>query len=252
MKIFFSEYLSDYTTYTFSYAVYCLKESQSELPEIYSRGFLPYTGNISLEQDIFYLARSLRVDLSRFSDTSENRRINRKASELNIRIEAGRKEEFDTASPEFRAFCTEYAESRFVGGVMNEDRLEYVLTRSTLTHILTYRSDTKIYGYVFAALEREAFQYWYAFFDTDYLSSHSLGKWMMWSAIHWAKQNGAKYAYLGTCYKEKALYKVRDHEGVEFFDGEGWNPDKELLKHLCRTDESPKDRDLFKQQWTLS
>ena len=79
--------------------------------------------------------------------------------------------------------------------------------------------------------------YWYSFFDVAYLKSHSLGKWMMWRTIHWAKENNLDYVYLGTCYKEKALYKVRDHKGVEFFDGVRWNEDVELLKYLCKKDE---------------
>ncbi|MCX6379550.1 MAG: hypothetical protein NT023_08750 [Armatimonadetes bacterium] len=57
-----------------------------------------------------------------------------------------------------------------------------------------------------------------------------------------------QYAYLGTCYQPKALYKVRDHKGCEFFDGTGWNDDKTLLKTLCNADsEPPASADLFKQ-----
>ena len=66
MKIFFSENNVDYGTYTFNYAIYAQKESMAELTEIYDKGFLPYTGNINIESDLFYLARSLRVDLQNF------------------------------------------------------------------------------------------------------------------------------------------------------------------------------------------
>jgi len=82
MNIFFSENHPDYSTYTFNYAIYCIKEAQNELPKIYEKGFLPYTGNLKIAADIFYLARSLRVNLERFTDTSENRRINRKITDL--------------------------------------------------------------------------------------------------------------------------------------------------------------------------
>ena len=52
MKIFFSESENDYSTYTFSYAAYAVKEAQNELPQIYERGFLPYTSKPEIEPEI--------------------------------------------------------------------------------------------------------------------------------------------------------------------------------------------------------
>lgn len=248
MKIFYSEYLTEYTTYTFSYAVYCLQENPEEIGEIYARGFLPYTGNTELKGNYFYLARSLRVDLSKFEDTSENRRVNRKIEELGIQLVHVEKKLFDTHNPEFVTFCTYYAEERFLGGSMGEERLGYVTSRDTLTHIFKFCSGTKTYGYVLAFMDQNILHYWYSFFDIAFLKSHSLGKWMMWRILSWAKDNGLKHVYLGTCYKEKGLYKFRDHKGTEFFDGEKWNGDMKLLKDLCNADESGKQKkqDLFK------
>lgn len=247
MKTFLSEYQNDYTTYTFSYALYALKESQAEIPEIYARGFLPYTGRLDIAGDVFYLARSLRVNLSQFSESSENRRVTRLASELDIQIEICPKARFDTQAPAFREFCLHYAEERFAGGNMGEARFDYVLSREILTHILTFTSRGQVLGYLFAVLEGTILHYWYAFFDTAYLHSHALGKWMMLHTLLFAKREGLEYAYLGTCYTPKALYKVRDHRGCEFFDGMGWNGDVQLLKTLCNNDaEAVSDRDLFK------
>jgi len=248
MKIVFSEYHTDYTTYTFSYAVYCVQERPDETTEIYERGFLPYTGNTAFRDDIFYLARSLRVNLSKFENTSENRRVNRKVEQLGINVIAGKKSSLNTDDPAFISFCTRYAEQRFCDGRMDEQRLRYIVGRSTLTHILTFRSDEKIFGYVFTFLNPDILHYWYAFFDIAYLKSHSLGKWMMWKTIQWAKERGVKNVYLGTCYREKSLYKIRDHKGIEFFDGVKWNNDVKLLKHLCKTDENKyrRNHDLLK------
>jgi hypothetical protein len=248
MKIVFSEYLTEYTTYTFSYAVYCIQEKPEEISVIYERGFLPYTGNTAFTGNIFYLARSLRVDLSKFEDTSENRRVNRKIEELRITIIPTEKLLFDTGDPAFISFCTNYAEERFLGGTMDDQRVRYVIGRDTLTHIFTFRSEAQIFGYVFTLLNHDILHYWYAFFNIAYLKSHSLGKWMMWKTLRWAKEQGLKYVYLGTCYKEKALYKIRDHKGIEFFDGVRWNSDVKLLKYLCKADENgyQKTHDLLK------
>ena len=45
-----------------------------------------------------------------------------------------------------------------------------------------------------------------------------------------------KYIYLGTCYGEDSLYKVRDFKGIEYFDGNEWIDDIEKLKSLCKID----------------
>ena len=78
MKIFKSESFVDYSTYTFNYAIYCIKEDQSEIPEIYNKGFLPYSNNMDLKFETYYFARSLRVDIEYFKESSENRRVAKK------------------------------------------------------------------------------------------------------------------------------------------------------------------------------
>ena len=249
MKIFYSEYQTDYSSYTFSYAVYCVKEHFDELSSIYAQGFLPYTGDLSLAEDYFYLARSLRVNLSRFATASENRRVDRKILPLSIEMEVLNRTDFDATDATFVQFCHAYAEERFAGGSMSPERLSYVLSRDLITQIFRFATPDKTYGYVLAVVAGDTLHYWYSFYDTDYMRSHSLGKWMMWKVIDWAQQQGLAYAYIGTCYREKSLYKVRDHKGVEFFDGRSWNDDTAFLKELCRSDEATKTADMLKSDW---
>lgn len=253
MKIFYSEFINNYSTYTFSYVPYCLKEAEYETPSIYDRGFLPFTAKINFDGDIFYLARSVRVNLNNFFDTSENRRVNKIISGLdNIEVTVNKKQDFDTEDPRFIDFCLKFAEERFSGGNMKEERFNYLLGRNNLNHILTYHSQEKIYAYILTNISDGMLHYWFAFYDTDHIN-YSLGKWIMWKTIHFAKENSLKYVYLGTCYTPKGLYKVRDHKGVEFFDGINWNPDIKLLKKLCENDLSPNSSvDLFKISEELS
>lgn len=246
MKIFYSESGVDYSSYTFNYAIYCLKEHQQELPQIYDRGFLPYTGNLQIQENIFYLARSLRVDLEEFRDTSENRRVDRKVEELNIRLEVFKKSEFDITDPVFIDFCSAYAADRFSGGAMSKERFLYVLHSAITTHIFYFYNEYRNLGYVLACQEGNMLHYWFAFFDTEYMKSHSLGKWMMWRSITWAKENGLAHVYLGTCYGSHSLYKVRDHKGLEYFNGAGWSSDMKLLKMRCKTDQLERTADDFK------
>lgn len=248
MKIFFSEYRSDYTTYTFGYTAYCIKEPKDALADIYDQGFLPFTGESKIDHTIFYMARSLRVDLSKFSDSSENRRVNRKVAELGLSFDVIPKENFNLKDPSFRRICLDYAALRFVGNEMTPKRLDYVLSRETTSHIFEYKSQGKTFGYLFACIDDKMLHYWFAFFDVQLMASHSIGKWMMWSAIDWAKQNNLQYAYLGTAYNTKSLYKIRDFKGSEYFDGAGWNTDIKQLKTWCKTDAQERNIDRFKEQ----
>ena len=246
MKIFLSENNVDYGSYTFNYAVYALKESQSELTEIYEKGFLPYTGNASIESELFYLARSLRVDLEKFDDTSENRRVNRLVEPLDVQLEVIEKSEFDTKDPEFVAFCANYINERIGEDNMSLERWDYILSQETGTHFFKFSNAERPLGYVLAAINDDLVHYWFAFFDTEFMRSHSLGKWIMWRVIRWSKDNNKKNIYLGTAYKPAALYKIRDHKGLEFWDGQKWNTDNKILKDWCQTDLEPRASDRFK------
>ncbi|MCP9769191.1 GNAT family N-acetyltransferase [Lacihabitans sp. LS3-19] len=246
MKIFFSENNADYGTYTFNYAIYAQKESEAELNELYEKGFLPYTGNIHIEKELFYLARSLRVNLENFDDTSENRRVNRQIESLNIKLDLIEKSSFELSDPDFKVFCANYINERIGEDNMSLERWDYILKQTTGTHLFKFSNSEKTLGYVLASITDEYVHYWFAFFDTEYMRSHSLGKWMMWRVIRWSKDNNKKYTYLGTAYKPAALYKIRDHKGLEFFDGKGWNNDSKTLKEWCQTDLETKDADRFK------
>lgn len=248
VKVFRAEFDANYGTYSFGYAVYAVPEAPEELGEVYGRGFLPYTGDLTLKTQVFYMARSLRIETELFSDSSENRRVNRKASFLEIEPTIHALADFDTSSPDFLSLCHTYAEERFSGGAMPPGRLNYVLDGNLLTHIIEFSSRTKTYGYVFAVTGADFLHYWFSFFDARYLQSHSMGKWMMWRTICLARDEGLSRVYLGTCYGSKGLYKARDHKGVAFFDGTDWNADFALLKALAHRDDEDKPRtsDLFK------
>ncbi len=246
MKVFFSEHNVDYKSYTFAYANYALREGNEAIGPIYEKGFLPYSANTEIKDEVFYMARSLRVDLSRFEDTSENRRVNRQIEPLEIKLEIIEKENFDLSSEEFIKFCTKYINERIGEDNMTIDRWKYILSRPLATHLLKFSNAEHTMGYVLAALNADMLHYWFAFFETNFMKTHSLGKWIMWKTISWAKENGLKHVYLGTAYKPAALYKIRDHKGLEFWDGNVWNQDVKLLKNYCENDGNTMPSDRFK------
>lgn len=247
MKIFLSENTVDYKSYTFNYAKYCVMESVEELTAIYEQGFLPYSGDLRINKEIFYLARSLRVDIERFDDSSENRRVNRAVEPLGIEVEVIPKIDFDLQNADFQSFCEKYINERIGDENMSTERLTYILERQVATHIIRFYNSEQDFGYVLGIMNDDILHYWFAFFDTEYMRTHSLGKWIMWRTIRWAADNGKKYVYLGTAYKPSALYKIRDHKGLAFFDGKGWNTHINTLKDWCKSDEEPMPSDRFKQ-----
>lgn len=244
MKIFLSESLVDYQTYTFNYAVYCIRENRHELPQIYDKGFLPYSNDVKLEYETYYLARSLRVDLERFKETSENRRVIKKISILDPSFRKIPIDEFDIDDADFQDFCFDFAGKRF-SEPLSRERLKYILKTKSISDIFEFSLGDKQVGYVIAIIEGEMLHYWFAFFDLNY-PEYSLGKFMMYSVINWSHQNGLKYVYLGTSYGEKSLYKVRDFKGLSFFDGNQWKADMKSLKLKCKSDKDF-DKDDFKQ-----
>ncbi len=247
MRIFYSEFNSNYSTYTFGYAVYAIADKQEEIEEIYEKGFLPYSADISKVEEIFYLCRSLRVRLSDFSDSSENKRINRKMEGLEPELECIALKDFDINNADFQAFCLHYAKERFVGGSLSQERWAYILKRGNGTHILRFRRGGKVLGYVLVGLHGGAVHYWFSFYDLEISQDLPLGKWLMWRTIKWAQDEGREFVYLGTCYKESGLYKVRDHKGVEYFNGSGWSNDTVRLKELCKSDGGEHESDIFKR-----
>lgn len=246
MKIFYAESAIDYASYTFPYGVYCVAESMDEFPEIYEHGFLPYTDRTELDESVLYKARSLRVRLENLTSTSENRRTDRKMEELGLKTEWIDIEDFDINNSTFRNLCEKYTAARFKNGQMSSVRLDYVLNHDLASQIWTCAIQDKVIGYVFLSTHGNMVHYWYAFMSLDYLDDYPIGKWMMWNVLKEAQGKGFKYCYLGTCYGNHSLYKVRDHNAIEYYDGLGWNQDKKLLKNLCKSDGDRGVKDAFK------
>src|SRR5690625_2943155 len=96
MRIFYSEFRNDYSSYTFFYVPYYVFESIQNHSRIYNKGFLPYTGDPEMTNYLYYMARSLRVNLSEFSLISENRRVLRRFEEYTMNYEWIRKNEFSS------------------------------------------------------------------------------------------------------------------------------------------------------------
>src|SRR6516225_4147835 len=117
MKLLFSEHKPDYSHYTYPYVVWAFPEPGEKLPQIFNAGFLPSTR----EMDRFYLVRQVRVNLTKFQPSSENRRILRKGDGLTMKLVP--RAEFDYSPAKREAFKA-YADVRYGKDIMGYARLD--------------------------------------------------------------------------------------------------------------------------------
>ncbi len=123
-----------------------------------------------------------------------------------------------------------------------------ILEHDHCTHVchIQHKQDTA--AILFLACEAEAWHYWFAFFTTERFADLPLGKWSMTNFLVQANEQQIPFAYLGTCYMPASLYKVRDYNGISYFDGNMWVSDKDRLKQLCKNEQISDVTDRIKTQ----
>lgn len=231
MKLLFSEFAPDYSRYLYPYVVWAMPEAGETPADLYAAGFHPASPDLKR----FTLCRHLRVPLAAWSPSSENRRILRKGE--GCILERIRRQDFEFTA-ERKARWLAFAEDRFGRGVMSGDRLDGLMNGGVITDVLVCRDpgdgDREL-GVVLMYLEPvRMVHYYYAFYDTTH-PNRSLGLFLMTAAVQFFRDAGFQFLYLGTCYSERALYKVQ-FEGIEFFDGLAWSTEIEQLKFMVRRD----------------
>ncbi|NOZ62886.1 MAG: hypothetical protein GXO74_14595 [Calditrichaeota bacterium] len=239
MKILFSEHKSDYVNYIFPYAIWAIPEKGETPAQIFAQGFLP----ASRELDRFYMTRHIRIDLKKFSRSSENRRILRKGDDIAFKLL--KREEFDYTD-EWREFCKYYADIKFGKDVMSYPRLESLFNSKIINHILLFTDTKKDKDIGIVTLyfeEKNLAYYYYSFYDLSYYR-RNLGMFMMTSAVDYFSKLGFEHIYLGTCYSRNALYKTQ-FSGCQFFNGFRWSENLKELKFMVQREQNVVDRHLL-------
>jgi len=228
MKLLFSEAVPDPLHYVYPYVVWGFLEPGETPADALAAGFLPSTPAV----DRFYLVRQIRVPLSEWKATSENRRVLRLASSMRVELIPRAAFEYSAIR---RASWLAFAEARFGCGVMSGERLDRLMAAAVVTHLLHFTDGITgaDLGTVLLYLEAPCLAfYYYAFYSLAPEARH-VGMAMMTRAVEHFAQAGVSYLYLGSCYHESALYKTQ-FEPLEFFNGFRWSRNREELKHLIR------------------
>lgn len=225
MKLFFSEFNADYSKYHFPYQVYALKESTDTYKQIYDIGFLPSR----ISQDLFYLARSLRVSLPEYTASSENRRIMNKFPDLSVEMIPISEFEYQF---EIGKIASDFYKRRTEVKGMSAQKIKSLITEGYFTHILRFSLNGVLVGYCIVNSDENVLHYAYPFYKEEFEKSN-MGMAMILSTIQLSQNKGLKYLYLGTVYTEQSLYKTQ-FVGAEYFNGIEWVNDIEGLKEIVR------------------
>ena len=201
--------------------------SDQNINELYSQGFL-FTRE---SKGAMYETRSVRVDLSKFELSSENRRILRKSENLKLEVSTLPHPSYDWR---IAKFGHDFYTQKFGDKIFSANKIKELLTdqeKSNFNLLLGYQDLTTV-GYAICYSNDEILHYSYPFYSLLF-TSYSLGMSMMTRAIVWAKENDKKYVYLGSAKDSAALYKFQ-FKGVEWWNGEMWKTDLEELKNSVK------------------
>jgi hypothetical protein len=231
MKIVFKEFQGEeYQNYRFPYCVYTIQEAKDTLFLIYSQGFLPYSNDFTITYPIYYLARSIKIDLTEepLFNYKQNTVFNHFKDifpEEQLTISLIPKEAL-VGSISFTAWCIKHAKN----GFLSTERLQYILSRPYLKEVLMISCKERILAYLLLVHQPPQFAHvWFSFYDTD-IKENNFGKWVLLQTIHWCKKNDYAHFFIGTCYAHPALYKLTLSPRTSYFDGEKWNQDISGLK----------------------
>lgn len=194
--------------------------------------------------------RSLRINLSKFSLNSENRRILRKNEDLTVEFN---KLPLENYSWEIHKLGKEFYSTKFGDGTMSAMKIKEMFTdveKSNMNGVFVYQSKKsevksqketsnegqrlEASGYCLCYSNNKIIHYAYPFYDLSQINT-TLGIGMMTLAINFAKENGYEYIYLGSVADSSSRYKLQ-FDGLEWWDNDKseWSSDLTKLKDLIK------------------
>lgn len=174
--------------------------------------------------------RSLRIDLTKFELSSENRRILNKTEQLNLSIQPIPYTEYNWT---IHKMGKDFYETKFGDKIFSAQKIKELITdvdKTNFNKLFVYTKDEQNIGYCITLETKDILHYCYPFYDLT-VNFPNCGMGMMLKAIVWAKENNKKYIYLGSFQRPTDTYKLQ-FAGLEWFDGNIWKTDLEELKNI--------------------
>lgn len=199
--------------------------SDANINALYNQGFVFTRAGHGLMNQ----TRSLRLDLSKFETSSENRRVLKKTEGLKLT---------KLALPYLHYHWSlgklgkDFYETKFGEGTFSANKMRELFTdkeKSNFNAVLVFEhQNIEKVGYCIVRETNELLHYCYPFYKLD-TTIANLGLGMMLQAILYAQAEGEKYIYLGSFQRPTDTYKLQ-FAGLEWFDGKGWRTDSKKLK----------------------
>ncbi len=202
--------------------------SDASISQLYNEGYL--FGRV--EKGEMYQTRSLRINLSAFKLSSENRRILKKTEVVKLDSETLPYTKYHWS---IGKLAKDFYETKFGAGTFSANKIKELITepeKSNFNKLLIYSLEDEAMGYCISLENKKLIHYCYPFYIlTSKSPIPNLGLGMMLKAIVYAKEQGKQYIYLGSASRPTDTYKLQ-FEGLEWFDGKKWNSDLDELKKI--------------------
>lgn len=206
--------------------------SDANVSRLYNEGFV-FT---RIDKGVMHQTRSVRIDLSKFELSSENRRMLKKIEKIAlapVQLPLAKTEMNAAGVPRYidiGSAAKYFYDTKFEKGIFSVKKLYDILASAdTNFNLLLNYSDI---GYAICYGTTAILHYSYPFYHIDQ-SPKDMGLGMMTKAIAWAKEKGLKYVYLGSLQRPGDVYKLQ-FTGMEWFDGKEWNKDVEEVKKILK------------------
>ena len=172
--------------------------------------------------------RSVRIDLQKFSVSSENRRVLKKNEGLELTVVPLPYAHYHWS---IGKLAKDFYTTKFGDGTFSANKVKEILTdetKSNFNQLLMYKINNEPVGYCVVYSNATLLHYSYPFYNLSE-AQPNLGMGMMLRAIVWAQEQGKKYIYLGSFQRPTDTYKLQ-FAGLEWFDGKNWETDLGKLK----------------------
>jgi arginine-tRNA-protein transferase len=193
--------------------------SDKNISDMYDQGFV-FT---RIGKGVMHQTRSVRIDLSTFNLSSENRRILKKGLDISLKHSPI---PYSSYSWEIGKLAKDFYDVKADGSFSANRIKELITTPDNFNSLLSF-SDL---GYAICYENKKILHYCYPFYDLE-KSQKDMGLIMMTKVIADAKERELSYVYLGSLQRPNDTYKLQ-FEGIEWFDGKEWKSDVEEVKEI--------------------
>lgn len=227
--------------------------SDKAIADYYNRGYV-FT---RIGRGIMQQTRSVRINLSEWKPSSENRRILKKIEGITLttkKLPLALTPADSSASYHWSLgkLAKDFYEKKFGPGIMSVQKVKEMLTDAqasnfntllsyattpavTAGYAICYQSEKSERGEGKAGGKDTLLHYSYPFYDLIAVDegtvTKDIGLGMMLLAISMAQGLGLEYIYLGSLQRPTDTYKLQ-FKGLEWFDGTAWRTDIDKAKEV--------------------